>query len=210
MRHHRTAALLFALMLLTAGCAQGGTTPAPADPPAQPTAKAAAPAAPTEPLAATEPPAEPAAFAVSSAGIVDGAIGDAYGMRGSQMANGVPTRSLPLTVEGGPEGTACLALSMIDPDGGDWVHWLALVPLSDLPENASIDWADRMTQGKNDFGSVGYGGPTPPSGTHVYVLTVYALSEQVSLENGFSLAAFTKAIDGKALAQVELTGSYAS
>lgn len=150
-------------------------------------------------------------FTVTSAGIVDGVMDDAFGMRGTQLDGYVPTRSLPLAVSNAPDGTACLALSMIDPDGGDWVHWLAVnVPVGDLAENASVDLAGSFAQGTNDFGTVGYGGPTPPTGVHTYVITVYALSETVSLTDGFTLDEFTQAIDGKILAETVLTGDYSS
>jgi len=150
-------------------------------------------------------------FAVTSAGIVDGVMDDAFGMRGTQLDGYVPTRSLPLAVSNAPDGTACLALSMIDPDGGDWVHWLAVnIPVGDIDENASVGLAGSFVQGLNDFHTVGYGGPTPPTGVHTYVITVYALSETVSLTDGFTLDEFTQAIDGKILAETVLTGDYSS
>lgn len=147
---------------------------------------------------------------LSSTGVTSGVLADAFGKKGSQRHRNVPTRSLPLTVGNLPEGTKALALSMIDPDGQNWVHWLAAnLPLAaELPENASIDLAEQMAQGKNDFGTVGYGGPTPPSGTHTYVITVYALSEPLPLKDGFKLKAFQKALDGKVLAAAVLKVRY--
>jgi Raf kinase inhibitor-like YbhB/YbcL family protein len=206
--------VLMALALLTVfGCAPAATD----EPAAEPAAAAEATDEPvqTESAETAVPESteeqDPAEFAVTSAGIVDGVMDDAFGMRGTQLDGYVPTRSLPLSVANAPQGTACLALSMIDPDGGDWVHWLAVnVPVGDLAENASIDLAETFMQGENDFGTVGYGGPTPPSGVHTYVIRVYALSETVSLEEGFSLDAFTQAIGGKILAETVLTGDYSS
>lgn len=148
-------------------------------------------------------------FAVSSSGIVNGVIQDAYGARGAQKTNGIPGRSFALSLSNIPEKTACLALSVIDPDGGNWVHWLAVnLPADDLAENASIDLADQIVQGKNDFGFVGYGGPTPPSGTHTYAITVYALSSSVDLKNGFSQKQFQNAIDPLIIATATLKGDY--
>ncbi len=156
-------------------------------------------------------PATAAPFSASSDGIVDGVIGDAFGARGTQLSGFVPTRSLPLTVSDPPAGTACLAVSMTDPDGGDWVHWLAVdIPVGDIPENASVDLAETMRQGLNDFGSIGYGGPTPPSGTHTYVFTVYALSAPAGLEDGFGLDAFEQAVGELSLGSVVFTGAYSS
>jgi len=147
---------------------------------------------------------------LSSTGIVKGVLGDEYGQKGTQKHKGVPTLSPPISILNLPEGTQALAIVMIDPDGHDWVHWLAAnVPVAEeIPQNSSIDMAKQMVQGRNSFGSNGYGGPTPPSGTHTYVFTVYALSEPLTLEDGFKLKAFKQALEGKVLAQAEMTGEY--
>ena len=147
---------------------------------------------------------------VSSDGIVDGVLADAYGKKGEDLSHGIPTRSLPLSLSSLPEGTACLAIEMVDPDGGNWVHWLAvnLPAAAEVPENASVELADQMLQGKNGFGTLGYGGPTPPSGTHCYVVTVYALSQTVDLQEGFSQKQFHAAIDDLVLASATVTGDY--
>lgn len=151
-----------------------------------------------------------AAMAVTSAGIQNGVLADEYGKRGEQKRKGIPSRSVPLHITGIPGGTAALAVSIIDPDGGDWVHWLAAdIPvMEDIPANASIELAEQMVQGKNSFGFTGYGGPTPPSGTHGYVITVYALSEPLALKDGFKQKAFDKALAGKVLAQAYVIGDY--
>ncbi|NLI21919.1 MAG: YbhB/YbcL family Raf kinase inhibitor-like protein [Clostridiales bacterium] len=151
-----------------------------------------------------------AAMTVTSADVVDGVLADACGKKGTQKRNGIPTLSPALSVRNLPAGTAALAITMIDPDGHNWVHWLAanLPAKEEWPANASIDLADQMIQGENDFGFVGYGGPTPPSGTHTYVLTVYALSEPLALKTGFSLKSIRKALEGLVLSQAVLTADY--
>jgi len=162
----------------------------------------------TEAPTVTEAPSD--VFSLSSTGIVDGAIADDFGARASQTMAGIPNRSFELTFANVPEGTVCIALTMIDPDGGDWVHWLvANAPVEGLSENASVDLADSLVQGKNDFRFTGYGGPTPPTGTHTYVVTAYALSEAPALENGFSLNELSQAVEGKILATAVLNGTYA-
>ncbi len=211
-----TAALLAATM--TACVPLAAAPEATVEPEAPPTVAETAEPDPTEPdptpTATPEPTAMPD-MSVESAGITDGAMGLAYGAKGEQFVNSrVPSRSLPLTVHYVPEGTAALALTMIDPDGGDWVHWLACnIPADgvtvEIPENAGIELAASMVQGKNDFGPIGYGGPTPPSGVHTYVITVYALSEALALESGFRLADLTAAMEGRVLAEAALTGTYA-
>lgn len=163
-------------------------------------------------------PAEPAPLpdmAVTSVAIVEGALGLPYGDKGEQFDEDyIPTLSPPLTIQNIPNGTAALAITMIDPDGGNWVHWLAVnIPVSDttceIPENASLDWPEDIIQGKNDFGTLGYGGPTPPSGVHRYVITVYALSEPLQLKAGFKLPAMKKALKNKVLAEATVIGTYA-
>lgn len=210
----QTCILLVVMLLAALLSACQTATPAVAlatNPPiADTTAPANSPAQPTQAVSPTNSPAEAdSTFSVTSSGIVNGVIQNDYGVRGTQKTNGISSCSFALTFQHIPEGTACLALSVIDPDGGNWVHWLAAnLPVADLAQNASIDLASDMVQGKNDFGFVGYGGPTPPSGTHTYVITVYALSESLSLENGFLLKQFQKSIDGKVIATTVLTGDY--
>lgn len=200
--------LLFAFLL---GCS---STPAEAPagdvPAAVPEASALPTAAPTEqPAVSDSPSPEAQPFSVSSAGIVSGVIGDAYGERAAQTSSGVPTRSLPLSFANVPEGTVCVALSMTDPDGGNWVHWLvANASPEGLAENASIENSATLLQGSNDFRFAGYGGSTPPSGTHTYVITAYALSEPLPLESEFSYKQFAAALEGRVLASAVLTGTY--
>lgn len=219
--------ILFAALLccLLPGCAPAAPAPSaePATAAPEPSAEPAPEPTVSEPAAsepAVEPTPEPAAeptpeptpqpdMALSSAAIAGGVLADEYGAKGTQKQGSVPTLSPPLTVEYIPEGTACLALTIIDPDGGDWVHWLAAnIPVGDIAENASLDWPDAVVQGRNDFKARGYGGPTPPSGTHEYVITVYALSEELALEDGFKLKDLQAAMEGKVLAQAVVTGDY--
>lgn len=200
--------LITAAFMMTAACSSPTKENAPPV-----IAETTAPAIQTATASVTPSPVlpteQPLPFSVSSSGIVKDVIQDAYGARAEQKRGGIPSRSFPLAFLGVPENTACLALAMIDPDGGDWVHWLAVnLPVTGLSENASIDLASDLIQGKNDFGFTGYGGPTPPSGTHTYIVTVYALSGSVTLENGFSLEEFHQAIDDKILETAEVRGDY--
>jgi len=201
--------LFFALLLCVAPLACSAARPAEAQDADATAAPAATAEAVTVEPTATAVLAASTEFAVTSEGISNGVLGEAYGAHGDQKTRGIPSRSFPLAFANAPEGTACFALSVIDPDGGNWVHWLAVnLPVQNLAENTSIDLAESLIQGKNDFGQIGYGGPTPPSGTHTYVITVYALSALVSLENGFSLKQFNAAIENNVLASAELTGDY--
>jgi Raf kinase inhibitor-like YbhB/YbcL family protein len=118
-----------------------------------------------------------------------------------------------------PEGTKSFALSMIDPDapaaGGFWHWWAFDLPASStgLAKGAGSGAAlkDGALQGRNDFGSPGYGGPCPPKGKpHHYVLTVYALDiDRLGPEADKSTADFDATVHAHALAKATLVGFYA-
>ncbi len=84
--------------------------------------------------------------------------------------------SPPLVFDGVPDGTMSFALTVRDPDGGNWLHWKTWnIPatVDAIPQNFSA-WTP-YSQATNDFGKLGYGGPCPPSGSHRYIFTLYAL-----------------------------------
>lgn len=92
---------------------------------------------------------------------------------------------------------------MDDPDamaavGKVWVHWL---------EYGNTD--DSVTEGKNDFGEIGYGGPAPPDGRHTYVFKLYELDADLDLKEGFSKQELEDAMKGHIIAEAKLTGTYA-
>lgn len=150
------------------------------------------------------------AMAVNSEAIVDGVLLDAYGKFGTQKKGFVPTLSLPLVIEN-PVANCVYAIAMIDPDAGNFVHWIATnILTTNLPENASIDSKEDMIQGKNDFGKNGYGGPTPPDKTHNYIITVYALKAPMTLKSGFSYKAFKAGLKNNVLASAEIKAKYRS
>ena len=96
---------------------------------------------------------------------------------------------------------------MVDPDGGNWVHWLLL----DIPADATslpeaINGPAVGIPGRNSFGENGYGGPCPPSGTHRYIFTLYALDTTLNATPGISLKDAKSLFENHILAQCELTG----
>jgi len=114
-----------------------------------------------------------------------------------------------------PASTKSLALIMSDPDapGGTFVHWVLYdIPAStrELPAGVAKHGQlyDNSRQGKNDFGKTGYGGPCPPSGTHHYVFTLYALDTTLGLQPGATRSQIESAIKGHILARGELVGLY--
>ena len=88
-------------------------------------------------------------------------------------------RSPELAWRGVPGEATSLALVVSDPDapGGTFVHWV----LYDLPPGDGRLLAGQRPAGAreadNSGGKKGWYPPCPPSGTHRYVFTVYALRE---------------------------------
>ncbi len=89
-----------------------------------------------------------------------------------------------LAWEGAPSGTTALVLLVDDPDAHGWVHWIVLdmtgTASGALPHGVGTS-PDAPAQGRNDFGRIGWGGPCPPSGTHRYTFTLYALGAPLAL-----------------------------
>ena len=114
-----------------------------------------------------------------------------------------------------PAGTQSFALIMDDPDApvGTWDHWLLFnIPVAarGLPEAFPSDATlpDGSMSGKNSWGTTGYGGPCPPSGTHRYFFKLYALDEMLAISAGASKGELEKAMVGHILAKGELTGTF--
>lgn len=148
----------------------------------------------------------PAAITVTSEAFTEGApIPEVYSCRGRNV-------SPPLAWSGVPAAAAALALVVDDPDAprGTFTHWV----VTDIdPGTDSIGEGEVPTggiQAKNSAGNAAYMGPCPPSGTHRYRFTVYALSERLGLAPGADLDAAQSAIAERALAQGTLTGTFAA
>lgn len=114
-------------------------------------------------------------------------------------------RSPPLEWSGAPPGAVAYALVVDDPDARGFVHWA----VTDIDVTSLAEGASAGTEGRNDFGRTGYGGPCPPSGTHRYAFTVHALSERLGLEPGFDADELSSALEGRVLASGRLTATYA-
>ncbi len=116
----------------------------------------------------------------------------------------------PLTIKQAPAEAKSLALIMDDPDApmGTWLHWTVWninAATTEIPENSLPAGA---VEGTTDFGSAGYGGPCPPSGTHRYFFKLYALDMEINLPAGAQLKDLEQAISGHILDQAELIGLY--
>lgn len=116
----------------------------------------------------------------------------------------------PLAWQGIPAGVAAVALVVDDPDAprGNFVHWVVL----DMPPDTTGIEAGSVPKGavqaKNSAGRASYAGPCPPSGTHHYRFTVYALSRLTGLSDGADLDRALRAVSSDATAQGRLVGTY--
>lgn len=106
-----------------------------------------------------------------------------------------------------PDEAKCLVLIVEDPDApkGIFTHWVMWnIPLTSVIKENS---APGM-QGTNSFGKQQYDGPCPPSGTHRYYFKVYALSEQLDLQEGASKEDVITAMKEYVISTAELMGRY--
>ena len=115
-----------------------------------------------------------------------------------------------------PQGTKSFALAMVDHHevANDFVHWL----VTNIP--AEVDSIDEGASGQNmpsgskelntTYREPLYGGPRPPAGTgdHPYETTVYALSDDLDLDEDVTLDDFLSAVEDKTLAKASLTGMF--
>ncbi|NIS37828.1 YbhB/YbcL family Raf kinase inhibitor-like protein [Candidatus Saccharibacteria bacterium] len=106
-----------------------------------------------------------------------------------------------------PDKAKSLALVVDDPDApaGTWVHWVVFnIPITERIEEDSVPG----TQGINNFNKVNYGGPCPPSGTHRYFFHIYALDDELDLQEGVTKQELEAAMQGHMLDKAELIGLY--
>ena len=118
--------------------------------------------------------------------------------------------SPPLAWDDVPANTSAVALVIDDPDapGGTFTHWVLLDIDPAATGLAEARLPPGAVQAKNSAGKAAYFGPCPPSDTHHYRFTVYALSEATNLPNGTKLDDALKAIDSRTVARGRLTGIY--
>ena len=116
-----------------------------------------------------------------------------------------------LAIANVPASARSLVLIVDDPDApsGIFTHWLVWnIP----PGTKSITAGESppgALQGTNDFGSAGYSGPCPPSGTHRYDFQIRALNTLLNLPAGASRADVDAVIRGHIIATGLLMGRYA-
>lgn len=114
-----------------------------------------------------------------------------------------------------PGETKSIALICDDPDApiGTFVHWVIFslpAETKEIEENVppAKTLPNGAKQGTNGFGTIGYGAPCPPSGTHRYFFKIYALDMELDLAAGATKSDLLNAIEGHILGQGQLIGKY--
>ena len=132
-------------------------------------------------------------------------------------------RSPQLSWSGAPSGTRSFVVTCFDPDAptpsGFW-HWVLVdlpASVTSLPSDAGREDGSGLPQGafhcRNDYGSMGYGGPAPPKGDrpHRYYFVVHALDvEKLGVDERTSPAAVSFTLLGHMLGRAILTPTYQS
>jgi Raf kinase inhibitor-like YbhB/YbcL family protein len=128
-------------------------------------------------------------------------------------------KSPPLEIHGIDNSVSkSLALIMNDPDapaGGGFTHWImwnmelvSILP-EDIPKAPAIKFPISAFQGKNNFGTIGYSGPCPPTGqTHRYDFKVYGLDTILTLVPGSAKGEFIQAMAGHVVQYGEASVRY--
>lgn len=114
----------------------------------------------------------------------------------------------PLTIEGIPQKTKSLALTLEDPDApsGTFDHWVVWnIPPS---TNKIAEHTVPGREGLNSMRQYGYTGPCPPSGTHRYFFKVYALDTELALGTRATKKDLEKAFVDHIVAKGELMGVF--
>ncbi|MEP6666745.1 MAG: YbhB/YbcL family Raf kinase inhibitor-like protein [Nocardioidaceae bacterium] len=157
----------------------------------------------------TAAPDEPATTAADTITVTSSAI-PAGGAIPERFTCDGDSGSPPLRWNGVPVDAGAVALVVDDPDApdGPFVHWVVLDIPTDITEVAADDVPGNAPQAANSFGNALYDGPCPPSGTHHYRFTIYALSAPTGLSGGADLGTALQAIDDKATARGRLIGTY--
>jgi Raf kinase inhibitor-like YbhB/YbcL family protein len=109
-----------------------------------------------------------------------------------------------------PTGTQSFVLIVDDPDApmGTWDHWLVFnIPAEVHEIKGNLPPKDAIV-GKNSWGNNKYEGPCPPSGTHRYFFSLYALDSTLKLTEDASKSEVLNALKPHMLQKAELIGTY--
>jgi len=119
--------------------------------------------------------------------------------------------SPPLSFAEIPPGTESLVLIVEDLDAtnGTWVHWLVWDINSQTAEVQEDSVPDDGTEGTTSFGTTGYGGPCPSSGTHHYIFKLFAMDTLLGLTSEAQKDELLSVMEGHIIGEADpLVGLY--
>ena len=112
-------------------------------------------------------------------------------------------------IAGLPEGTVTWGLSIVDQTAANAVHWVAA---NIDPAINSVDAGvvpAGAVQSLNRVGKVGYAAPCPKAGEpHTYVLTVYAVSQQLEVSDGMDAETMLTSLEAGSLGITSTTFTF--
>ncbi len=191
------SAVTLALMLLVA-CSSDGRTLRPAGPNQTLSIITTTTRAPTTTGAAVPPGT---GFVVTAPWADGGFIDAQYTCKGVDTSPAISWSGVPAT-------TQELAISLVDLDADNFVHWV----VAGLDPASTGIAAGRVpagaVQAANGFGEAKYAGPCPPDGEHKYLLTLYALGARSNLADGVAGTTAVEQLQTSALASALVTGAF--
>lgn len=101
---------------------------------------------------------------------------------------------------GFPEGTVAWGLSIVDQTAANAVHWVAAnIDPAITQVDAGVVPAGAV-QSLNRINKVGYAAPCPKAGEpHTYILTVYAVSQQLEVTDGMDAETMLTSLEAGSL-----------
>jgi Raf kinase inhibitor-like YbhB/YbcL family protein len=109
---------------------------------------------------------------------------------------------------GVPAGAKEVALLVIDPDAGGFVHWTVYGMAPGTSGITATGLPPGAREGRNSAGRTGWTPPCPPSGTHRYQFELYWLRAPSKLAAGADPQKVVAAIRAQAGGRGELVGRY--
>jgi Raf kinase inhibitor-like YbhB/YbcL family protein len=151
---------------------------------------------------ASTPPAAPRGLTITSPDFpANGAIPARFSCDGDKARPA-------LHFAGVPAGAAELALIVVDPDAGGFVHWTAYALPPGTRALAATGLPAGAREGENSTGATGWTPPCPPSGTHHYEFRLYWLKRASGLGAGAKPDDVSAAVRASAGGSGLLVGRY--
>ena len=116
-------------------------------------------------------------------------------------------------ISGVPAGAVSLAIICHDPDApmeGGFYHWTVWNLPADITDVPGTTLPPGAVEGMTDWNEVGYGGPQPPSGTHRYNFTLYALDAMIDAPTSITPPELEALIEPHTLATAVVTGLFSA